>query len=221
MVYRHAPAADHVDLAPGHMLAAAPGQATLPLRFASELLQRAVALYDRRTPYLLLTPGCGDAATVTALGFLHGDRMAHIIALEQDPPLCTLARRNLSLLTGVGLSNRQREVAEPAVGVARRLAQRQRALTFELHCAPARDRYRVQRALGARRADVALCIIPTTWRDATGKIDQLLSAIYPVLSPQAIVILAGEVRPTPSHDGYFAADRLRLGRYAADLLRRL
>lgn len=115
MTYRYAARrGDDSDLASGRVLRSAPGMPGFPVRLASEIFQRAVALHDSTGPLTVWDPCCGSGYLLTVLGLLHPEQLHTLVATDLDERALSLARANLALLTVDGLQDRRRELHQLA-----------------------------------------------------------------------------------------------------------
>ncbi|MGA8941253.1 MAG: hypothetical protein WB502_00810 [Thermoactinomyces sp.] len=106
---------DYTDLASGRVLYHAPGSAPFPVRLASEIFCRALALLkpdQKKNGYKIYDPCCGSGYLLTVLGFLHAGKIREIWATDYDAQILETAARNLSLLTPEGLRKREAELRE-------------------------------------------------------------------------------------------------------------
>lgn len=105
---------DYSDFASGRVIRSLPGRTAFPVRLADELFQRCLALRPsakRDTPVTLYDPCCGGASLLCTLAMLHWPSIRQIVASDADPDALALARRNLALLTPVGMNERHQEIA--------------------------------------------------------------------------------------------------------------
>lgn len=106
---------DYSDFSSGRVFYSLPGHPAFPVRLASEIFQRCVALrkkiYENSTPCVLYDPCCGAAYHLSVLAFLHGEYIQEIIGSDVDEKAVALAKRNLGLLNPAGLDNRIREIS--------------------------------------------------------------------------------------------------------------
>lgn len=115
MAYRFATERhNHEDLAGGAVLRSLPGLPAFPVRLASEVFQRALALRGADGPVTVWDPCCGSGYLLAVLGFLHRDRVAALVASDVDAEALAVARANLALLTADGLAARRAELADLA-----------------------------------------------------------------------------------------------------------
>lgn len=115
MTYRYATRrGNDSDLASGRVLRSAPGMPGFPVRLASEIFQRAVALHDSAGPITVWDPCCGSGYLLTVLGLLHSEQLHTLVATDLDEHALSLARANLALLTVDGLQDRRRELHQMA-----------------------------------------------------------------------------------------------------------
>jgi 23S rRNA (guanine2535-N1)-methyltransferase len=104
---------DYSDYSGGRVFYSLPGQPAFPVRLASEIFQRCLAIRQARgldAPCTLYDPCCGGAYHLAALAYLHWQAIARIIGSDIDGAVLGLARRNLSLLTLPGLEQRAAEI---------------------------------------------------------------------------------------------------------------
>ncbi|WP_030106535.1 rRNA methyltransferase [Actinoalloteichus caeruleus] len=111
MGYQHAVTRENYqDLASGAVLRSAPGLPAFPVRLASEVFQRAVALRGRSGPVTVWDPCCGSGYLLTVLGLLHRAALSAVVASDLDERALSLARANLALLSDRGLTARAAEL---------------------------------------------------------------------------------------------------------------
>jgi hypothetical protein len=104
---------DYSDFAGGQVFVTAPGQPGFPVRLASELFQRCLAVRKSAGfdgPCTVYDPCCGSAYLLSTLAFLHGRDIRRIIGSDVDREALGLARRNLALTTTEGLEARIAEL---------------------------------------------------------------------------------------------------------------
>lgn len=112
MVYRYALARENQeDLASGGVLYSAPGFPAFPVRLASEMFQRALALREGR-PAMVWDPCGGSGYLLTVLALLHRPQITRVLGTDLDPAALRLTRQNLGLLSGDGLAVRSAELQE-------------------------------------------------------------------------------------------------------------
>ena len=115
MLYRFASERrDYSDYASGRVFMGRPGHPAFPIRLASELFQRCLAV--RRAggltgPCVLYDPCCGGAYLLSTLAYLHWHEIDRVIGSDIDEEALALAARNLSLLTLEGLDRRIQDLA--------------------------------------------------------------------------------------------------------------
>jgi len=233
------------DYAGGRVFYSLPGHPAFPVRLASEIFHRCLALRaaDGLTaPVALYDPCCGGAYHLATLAYLHGEHIASIAASDIDADALNLARRNLDLLTLPGLDRRIAELEalwadygkrshEEALESAERLRERlldlneQHAIPVSVFQADATDGERVLAELGVRSVDVVITDVPynrlSAWQGDAGSdpLWRMLEALRPVLSPGAVVAVASDKGQTPAHDAYRRADRFQIGKRRIVLLR--
>lgn len=176
MTYRHAvEPRDHQDLASGSVLHSAPGFPAFPVRLASEIFQRALALRGGDEPAALWDPCCGSGYLLTVTALLHRSRIASVLATDLDPEAVALAGRNLALLSRAGLNARAADLREragrfgkpaytEAAQAAGRLADALQAAGGDLpHAARQADVFdpaQLRQAVAGRIPDIAITDVP-------------------------------------------------------------
>ncbi|TQN33294.1 RRNA methyltransferase AviRa [Haloactinospora alba] len=238
MGYRYArQRADHTDLAQGCVLRSAPGYPGFPVRFASELLQRAAARVEHDGPVGMWDPCCGSGYLATVLGLLHRERLARVLASDVDADAVAVAERNLDLLAEGGLRRRERELradaerfGKPALTeraeAARRLAGRFSRAGGALPAVVRR-----QDAFAPDPPDVPVDVVLTDvpygglsqWRGLapaeTEPAVSLMAALASVLPGGAVVGVTARTRKVPLPAGVSPLERVRVGNRAAVLVR--
>jgi hypothetical protein len=115
MPYRYAlQDLDDSDLSGGRVLYSLPGQTAFPVRLASEVFLRCLALakIPPGQKIALYDPLCGGAYHLTALAFRHWDSIESILVSDIRPEAVDLAKRNLSLLSQAGMVKRIEQIEE-------------------------------------------------------------------------------------------------------------
>ncbi|MEU9891467.1 hypothetical protein [Sphaerisporangium sp. NPDC051011] len=108
MAYRYAVVREnHEDPASGGVLHSAPGFPAFPVRLASEMFQRALALHGKSAA-LVWDPCCGSGYLLTVLGLLHPRQITGVLASDIEPEALRLAEQNLGLLSRAGLFSGRR-----------------------------------------------------------------------------------------------------------------
>lgn len=106
---------NYEDYSSGRVFYNQHGTTSFPIRLASEIYQRCTNILMKQGfegPYTLYDPCCGGAYLLTALGYLHGNGILKIYSSDVDEKVITLAERNLSLLSEVGLSERVQQIKD-------------------------------------------------------------------------------------------------------------
>ncbi len=220
MTYRYAlRRGDDSDLASGRVLRSAPGMPGFPVRLASEIFQRAVALHGSTGPSTVWDPCCGSGYLLTVLGLLHPERLHTLVGTDLDEQALSLARGNLALLTPEGLQLRRRELhqlaeahgkaahQEAVQSADRLLHQVQKAAPPMLVTgqADAVDPHQLATALDGTRPDLVLTDVPygqlTHWSAGVSThaqpIATLARTVAAVVPPTAIVAITCRARRVP------------------------
>jgi 23S rRNA (guanine2535-N1)-methyltransferase len=236
---------DFSDYASGRVIYSQPGVPAFPVRLASEIFQRAAQHLPGQGPLTVYDPTCGGAYHLTALGLLHGNRIARILASDIDPRVVELARRNLALLTPAGLLQRERELRRmlaeygkeshaDALTSLERLKARAAArpggkpLETRVFDANALDPAALGAALQGENIHIVLCDIPygqlSSWqipdssRQLAGPAWTFLEALQAVLPPLAVVAIAADKAQKLAHPAYRRLERFQVGKRQVSLL---
>jgi 23S rRNA (guanine2535-N1)-methyltransferase len=236
---------DYSHLSSGRVIYNLPGAPAFPVRMASEIFQRASALLGLRRRLTLFDPVCGAAYQLCALGFLHGDSIETIIASDYSDEAAAAARRNLGLLSPAGLQRRMDEIQKmielygkeshrdalhSADTLAARLAEMQHPIRTRVFQADALDSAALQQGLEGVKPDLVISDVPygklSNWKtDALAaesdenNLQQMLAALLPVLSSDAIVAIAADKRQKISHEMYRRISRFQIGKRQVAFLR--
>lgn len=233
---------DFSDYASGRVIYSLPGLPAFPVRLASEMFQRAAAALPER-PLALFDPCCGGAYHLAALGFLHGARIASILASDVDERALDLAGRNLALLTPEGLAQREREIRQMQVSYGKEshaealqslsVLQKQQAVqgpvlsrTFRANALIAQE---LERGATGQAIDLVISDIPygqmTGWLILEASHDpthsplwQFLEALQAVLRPGALVAIAADKGQKIAHSSYWRIDRFQIGKRQVAIL---
>jgi 23S rRNA (guanine2535-N1)-methyltransferase len=240
VVYRYALARENQeDLASGGVLYSAPGFPAFPVRLASEMFQRALALREGR-PAMVWDPCCGSGYLLTVLALLHRPQITRVLGTDLDPAALRLTRQNLGLLSGDGLAVRSAELqeraerwdkpsyaaaAQAARRLARRLATQDGDVPHAVGQADVFDPDQLRRALDGRRPGLVIADVPygeqTAWRGphGTAGIAGMLRALETVLADDAVIAVAVRGRKVPLDDGPRPSASFKIGTRAVALFR--
>jgi len=177
---------DYSDYSSGRVFYGLPGHPAFPVRLASEIFQRCVALREAQGatgPCVLYDPCCGGAYHLSTLAYLHWDAIGEIIGSDVDEQILSVARRNLSLLTVEGLDRRTAEISKMLVqykkashAAALESAQRLRKRLLDLgethqvevrsFAADATISQALREGLAGTKVDVVISDIPYGWHSS-------------------------------------------------------
>ncbi|TCK19921.1 rRNA methyltransferase [Pseudonocardia endophytica] len=231
MRYHHAPAADHGAL--DAVLVSAPGRPTLPVRLTLELFGRALSFVgDGTGPVTVWDPCCGAGTTLAVLGLCRGSVLSGLLGSDVDPSPLDLARRNLALLDPGGLDGRARDLDALAARHGKAsytgAASAVRGLggapvSHEVAVADATDPAATAPLVARHRPHVVIADLPhgirTSWSGSDDAASELVTALAAVLTPDAVIAMAGLGRKLVLPSGTRALDRLRVGHRAAAIAR--
>jgi hypothetical protein len=238
---------DYTNYSSGRVFYGMPGHPALPVRLASEILQRCVAIRQRSGatgPCVLYDPCCGGAYHLSTLAYLHWDAIAEIIGSDISAEALSLAERNLALLTIEGLDRRIDEIRQAlaayrkishveALNSAQRLKDRLLAwatthpIRTHLFRANALDGSALEKGLGGRVIDVVITDVPygqrSDWqgydRGTASPTWQMLEAMQGVVSPRTVLAVVADKGQKIAHGRYEQVERFRLGKRQVVLLK--
>jgi hypothetical protein len=234
------------DYASGRVFYGRPGHPALPVRLASEVFQRCLALRQvsgSTAPCVLYDPCCGGAYHLVTVAYLHRGDIDVIIGSDLDEEALNLARRNLSLLSLQGLSRRIREIEallslhgkashQQALASAKRLKVQlcqSRPIETRLFQADATNGCAVKQGIEDTYVDIVLTDVPygrqAIWQGpgpdtptSENNIWRILDALRQVLSRDAIVAIVADKQQRIHHEAYRRADRFKIGRRQIEIL---
>lgn len=220
MAYRYALTRENYADFSGGVLHSAPGFPQFPVRLASEMFQRALALLPSSTAQVW-DPCCGSGHLLTALAFLHRRDITGVLGTDMDPAALILAQKNLGLLSEHGMDARSDELraraerlgkpayldaAAAAQRLADRLTEAGGALPNGVAKADAVAPDQLRRALRGQRPNLVVTDVPygeqTSWigPDGAAGIDGMLRALREVLDDDAVIAVASRGRKASSHE---------------------
>lgn len=112
MEYKFTQNDNYSDFASGKVLYSIPGASAFPIRLISEIFQFCYEYLGKKDQVTIFDPCCGSAYHLTALGFLHPDKIKKIICSDINKDILISASKNLGLLTDSGINNRISELNE-------------------------------------------------------------------------------------------------------------
>jgi hypothetical protein len=238
---------DYSDLASGRVFRSLPGHPAFPIRLASEIFQRCLALRKQAGlsgRCVLYDPCCGAGYLVSVLGYLHGAEIKAVIGSDIDLQAVTVAKQNLSLLHPDGLKRRMDEISEMLYSYDKESHRqalqsclvinervRQLAECFPLVTAAfqadALDGKALKENLNGTQIDIVLTDMPyglhSFWQGLpSGDSDRaLLEALLQpgVLAPGGLVAIAADKQQKIVHDRYRRLERFQIGKRRITILK--
>ena len=216
---------DYSDYASGRVFYALPGHPAFPVRLASEIFQRCMAIRKANgatDPCVLYDPCCGGAYHLSTLAFLHWHAIDEVVGSDVDERALSLAERNLALLTVSGIEERITGISQMLAlygkashSAALKSAQCLRQQLLELLAshqlgtrlfrADATDGQALLRQLSDRKADVVMADVPYGWHSTWQVLDagQTLSAspVWQMLEALRLVLSPHAVVAVASDKG--------------------
>ena len=233
---------DYSDFSSGRVFYSLPGHPAFPVRLASEIFQRCVAIrkaiYETSTPCVLCDPCCGAAYHLSVLAFLHGEHVQKIIASDVNEKAVAVAKRNLGLLSLAGLDNRIDEITKmleqygkdshkDALRSANILKSKLFMLPetniFQANVISSKE---ILNHVKTKSVDIVFTDVPygqhSHWRDADNLSDPLksmLDALLGVLSSSSIIAVASDKQQKVSHENYQRLEQFQIGKRRVVILK--
>lgn len=232
MQYKFVPEqVDYSDLASGRVFHSLAGHPAFPVRLASEILQRSLAVRSANTPCVFYDPCCGAGYHLSVLAYLHREKFSAVIGSDVDERAVTLAAQNLALLNLAGMDERiaqlERLLAEygkeshqqalVSAAKMREWIAPLGPLTTHTFCANALDADALAAGLQGRRVDVVFTDIPygqhSTWQGAgSDPAGTLLGVLLPLLSRDSVVAVASDKQQKVAHEQYQRVEHFQVGK---------
>jgi tRNA G10 N-methylase Trm11 len=234
---------NYADLASGYVFYSLPGHPAFPVRLASEIYQRCLALRGvSDSPCTLYDPCCGAAYHLCVAAYLHWDSICRVIGSDTNEKALQLAERNLSLLTPDGMERRSREISamihlygkdshKDALESLTRMQEKVnalsavRAIQTQLFHANAVNAASLRQGLEDTIIDVVFTDIPygqhSHWEKTDSKHPMwaMLEALLGFLNPTTIVAIASDKLQKVTHEKYERLEKFQIGRRQVIFLR--
>lgn len=232
--------------ASGQVFYSQPGQPAFPVRLASEIFQRCLAIRESnnlKLPVTVYDPCCGSAYHLSVIACLHWESIHQIIASDIDPEAVQLAARNLNLLTPHGLDNRISELfvllqqygkeshqtaleyAEALRGQVADLSN-QHPIETQVFQANAFNGDEIAAHLQGQKADIVFTDIPyglkSQWQGVANNREpvwQLLDSLRTLLAPNGLVAVASDKGQKITHEAYRRVEQFKVGKRQVVILR--
>lgn len=236
---------DYSDFASGRVFYSLPGHPAFPVRLASEIFQRCMALretvYNISTPCTLYDPCCGAAYHLGILGYFHPEYIREIIASDVDEKAVSMAKQNLELLNINGLDKRINEISKMielhgkdshrdalcSAGVLRKKIQnlsRAGSIKTNVFQANAANVAEISGTIPLGTVDIVFTDVPygqhSSWQGSSSNksVDPLwsmLEALCGVLSSSSIVAIVSDKQQKASHKNYQRVEQFQIGKRRA------
>lgn len=237
---------DYSDLASGRVFYSLAGSPAFPVRLASEIFQRCLALRRQAgasSPAVLYDPCCGGGYLLGVVAYLHAETLVEVIGSDWDEKAVALAQRNLGLLNGAGLARRTAELTglynlygktshQEALASAQEFQKRvieldrNQPLRVRAFHASAFDEPALVQQMNGALADIVMTDVPyglhSTWQglesgqNPSSALNYLLEALAAVLAPQGIVALVSDKQQKAAHPKYRRVSHFQVGKRKAD-----
>jgi 16S rRNA G966 N2-methylase RsmD len=234
---------NYASLASGHVFYSLPGHPAFPVRLASEIYQRCLALRgEGNSPCTIYDPCCGAAYHLSVIAYLHWDSVRRVICSDIDEKAVQLAERNLGLLTPGGMERRIREISamvrlydkESHKGALESITKMQeqvsrltavRPIQTRAFRANATEVASLREGLQETAIDIVFTDIPygqhSQWEEtqAPDPAWAMLDALLEFLSPKCILAVASDKLQKIAHEKYKRLEKFQLGKRQIVILR--
>lgn len=232
--------ADYSALASGRVFYSQPGYPAFPIRLASEIFQRCLALRQAdhlTTPCILYDPCCGAAYHLSVLAYLHWQSIQEVIGSDINETAVEFAKQNLGLLSRDGINKRINEIAElhqrygkeshqAALDSARTLRdriatlERKHPLVTKTFQADATNVKALCENLKGTPVDIVLADVPydqhshwqTSGPETSEPLALMLTALLNILSPASLVAIISDKGQKVLQTGYQRLDHFQVGK---------
>jgi hypothetical protein len=239
---------DYSDFSSGRVFYSSPGQPVLPVRLASEIFQRCLAIRhnnQQTDPVVLYDSCCGSAYHLTTLAFLHWSEIDTMIGSDVNADVLSVAARNFSLLTLAGLKQRQAEI-ETMLARFGKLSHTEALKSAQMFVRQLDDLIRTHQVktrlfladatrdpntddeMRPRQVDIVLSDVPYGWhstwqlsassRSSSAPLWHMLSTLQPVLAAEAVVAIVADKGQEVAHENYKRVERFQIGKRQVVLL---
>lgn len=213
------------------------GQTAFPVRLATEIFRRCMALRNESRRCVLYDPCCGGAYHLATLAYFNWSRIERIIASDIDANILSIAAKNLSLLKPDGLERRIEEIKsmyqqygkpshETALQYALALRQQQdKPIETQVFRANALDSAAIRAGLDDTKPDIVISDLPygqhSEWQgiSTVEPVHQLLDSLLSVLTSNAVVAIAAAKKDKIKHEGYHRLEKFNVGKRQIVILR--
>jgi hypothetical protein len=230
MVYRFAQEReDYSDFAAGKVFHGLAGHPAFPVRLASEIFQRCVAIRAAEQltgPCVVYDPCCGGSYLLSTLAYLHWKDISRVLASDINTEALKTAEFNLALLTEAGLAQRivhinrlialygkgsHREALVSAQRLRSRLVQQNadHILTTRLFKADVLKPDELISNLAGEHLDVVIADIPY----GSHSFWHMLQSLSDVLSSHSVVAICADKRQKVAHERYRRLERFQVGKH--------
>ena len=110
MEYKYCENASFEDYASGRVLYGKRDIPNFPVRLLNEIFRRCVEYCENKSDLTIYDPCCGGGYSLTILGFCNNNVISHILGSDLDKDMIEYARKNIGLLSHVGLQKRMNEI---------------------------------------------------------------------------------------------------------------
>jgi 23S rRNA (guanine2535-N1)-methyltransferase len=240
---------DYCHYASGNVFTSVPGATGFPVRLASEIFQTCFALRPikaQKDRVVLYDPCCGIAHMLATIAYRHWARIKAIIGSDFDDRVLQVARRNLSMLTRLGLITKleylhEAQRLDPRTSRDNTLQSVQffldrlsmleatNSIDYSLFRADVGCVQEVISGMRSRPADIVITDIPyaglSHWKGTLARaqsrsaaLDSLLGSIRPVLAADGVVAIVSPKSDEVSHPAFRRLRKLKLGKRSVTFL---
>ena len=237
MKYKYTVKEDHSDLSSGRVLYSLPGASAFPIRLMSEIFQFCYEYLNTEDKVTIYDPCCGSAYHLTALGFLHADRINKMICSDISNDILNFAKKNLDLLSLKGIDERIAEIGKmsaefkkdshkEALKSAERLRNSILDNTIETKSF-SRNILSTEtiKELNNEHIDIVFADIPyenlESWQgtEAEGnEIEIMLENLLKIAKPDSLVVIASTKKQIVEHEKYSRIKKMTIGKRKITIL---
>ncbi|HHX22686.1 MAG TPA: hypothetical protein GX723_01490 [Thermoanaerobacterales bacterium] len=233
MEYKYAKDLNYEDFSSGRVLYHVSGMTNFPVRLAHEIYGRCLEYSSKKSNVCLYDCCCGGGYLLTVLGFLNQDTIGRIIASDVNQDILDTAKRNLSLLSEEGISQRIQEIEQmiAAYNKQSHIDAKNSAITLK-NLIKTDMEFKVFQSNALSKIDlkdeidIIITDVPygkmVDWQGTEENfIDKLLDTLYEICSSDTIVALCMNKKQKVKNSKFVRLEKQQIGKRKFEILKRI
>jgi len=230
LIYKYYNNENFEDFACGRVIYGKAGFTNYPVKIAGEIFRRCLEYLNKKDDITVYDPCCGGGYLLTVLALLNPDTITNIFGSDISNEAISLARENLSLLTGEGLLKRKQQINDLIAKFDKQSHKealksvevffdivKNRLITPKFHCFIANILDKKSLEKQNFKTDILITDVPygnlVSWSDENGNaINQLLDNVIPVLHKNTILAISTDKGQKINNDLFTRHEKLKIGK---------